>query len=119
VVLPKIYTNCCDFVGDGLVTYSELFTKWSINTQQVTAGTTISNLVPYGYDYEVLVYEKQRRITYKGIHKFNGGDIELGCYSTQFGAVDNSYVLLRDDAVLYISESVAGNITFAIRQIAD
>lgn len=94
-----------------------MFTKWSINTQQVTAGATISSPVPYGYDYEVLVYEKQRRITYKGIHKFNGGDIVLGCYGSQFGSVDNSYVLLRDDAAIYISELVVSDITFAIRRI--
>jgi hypothetical protein len=23
VVLPKIYTNCCDFVGDGSIEYSK------------------------------------------------------------------------------------------------
>ena len=100
-----------------MITYSKLFTKWSINTKQVTAGAAISTPAPYGYDYEVLVYEKQRRVTYKGIHKFNSGNIDIGCYSTQFGSVDNSYVLLQDNAVMYISESVVGNITFAIRQI--
>jgi hypothetical protein len=32
VVLPKIYTNCCDFVGDGLIT-----DKTYINNEDITS----------------------------------------------------------------------------------
>lgn len=92
--------------------------KWFYKTISIGASGTYPITLPSGIqNYECLVYETQRHITYRGIHIAGSGDVYIGCYSSQYGSVDNSQVIMGNNTIAFGAETVRENVTIYYRPI--
>ena len=92
--------------------------KWFYKTISIGASGIYPIALPSGIqNYECLVYEAQRHITYRGIHIAGSGDVIIGCSASQYGALDNSQVTMGNNTIAFGAETVRGNVTIYYRPI--
>ena len=96
---------------DGSITYSGV--QFLTYTIPCPVGQYALN-VPYN-KYMVIIFDTVRHTTFSAV--FTGTELSIGCIGSNFGALNNDGIILRQNQIILLRESSAGDYIVSVSPV--